>query len=45
MPKTKSYKKLMKEILKPKLTVQEKIAEKKRLLKTASAAPEKVKHI
>ena len=35
----------MKEILKPKRTIKEKIEEKKRLLKTASAAPEKVKHI
>ena len=40
-----SYKKIMKKLLKPKKTVKEKIAEKRKLLNTPSAAPTKVMYI
>lgn len=46
MPKTsKSYKKMMAEILKPKKTVEEKKKEKKVSLNTPSAEPSKLNKI
>ena len=40
-----SYKKMMKQLLKPKRTVAQKTAEKKKKLNTPSAAPPKVTYI
>jgi hypothetical protein len=43
MPKTsKAYRKMMKEIMKSKQTVKQKITEKKKSLQTPSAAPSKL---